>query len=81
VKDWTGSLAAEQASAIASDCAAGIRFIGDYTKLPARLTVQRNGSAYRKKAMEIVCTKDSGTLQYEIFFNEDERGGGVRTLP
>ena len=24
------------------------------------------------KAMEIVRTKDSGTLQYEIFFNEDE---------
>ena len=25
-----------------------------------------------KKAMEIVRTKDSGTLQYEIFFNADE---------
>jgi quinol monooxygenase YgiN len=25
-----------------------------------------------EKAIEIVCTKDSGTLQYEIFFNEDE---------
>jgi quinol monooxygenase YgiN len=25
-----------------------------------------------KEAMEIVRTKDSGTLQYEIFFNEDE---------
>ena len=24
------------------------------------------------KAMEIVRTKDSGTLQYEIFLNEDE---------
>ena len=25
-----------------------------------------------EEAMEIVRTKDSGTLQYEIFFNEDE---------
>jgi quinol monooxygenase YgiN len=25
-----------------------------------------------EQAMEIVRTKDSGTLQYEIFFNEDE---------
>ena len=25
-----------------------------------------------EKAMEIVRTRDSGTLQYEIFFNEDE---------
>ena len=25
-----------------------------------------------KEAMEIVRTKDTGTLQYEIFFNEDE---------
>ena len=25
-----------------------------------------------KEAMEIVRTRDSGTLQYEIFFNEDE---------
>lgn len=25
-----------------------------------------------KEAMEIVRTKDKGTLQYEIFFNEDE---------
>jgi quinol monooxygenase YgiN len=31
-----------------------------------------NGSACRRRPMEIVRTRDSGTLQYEIFFNEDE---------
>ena len=29
------------------------------------------------EAMEIVRTRDSGTLQYEIFFNEDESGAVV----
>ena len=30
-----------------------------------------------EQAMEIVRTRDSGTLQYEIFFNDDESGAVV----
>ena len=43
---------------------------GDYRGVAGRR--QHDWKRLTKEAMEIVRTKDRGTLQYEIFFNADE---------